>query len=225
MSSGRLFLLIFVALLLPGAYASAGGSIPLIVTVAGPGDNCPGGLTGDLVVSGGSVGSCATTTAYIDGDSCTDPTTCIPLRVQLISNSKTLALDTRGTEGPRTLVVHFGTCTGSCASPTPRVPAGTDGNGDLTVPGLLEVLLRSSFTSIGTSQNGIAKFWFTDDSGLSWRIDWPSVQVTRVAVDEWEIVPLTDAGLSLLTGLRTKPGTIGTNGTYSIPFLLDATVK
>ncbi len=173
-------------------------------------------------------------TAYTDGADC--GTNC--LQVQLTQSSKTFTIDDRGTAGPsRTLTFSFATpcgttqgCPGPAGSPTVF-------GGAVTTAGLLSVFLDFPYTSMAVcsstacpeAQPAYAKFWFTDSSGNTWRIDWSYLRVLRVSSSTWYIVGdscdgTQVAGLSELVGSRTQPKTVF-NGYYEIPFYIATHLK
>lgn len=169
-----------------------------------------------------------TSTAYLNGTDC--GSTCV--RAQLGSKNKTLSFDSRGT--PRTLAVSFAEPCGSaegCQGPSgdPAVFGGS-----IATPLLLNVFLDSPFTAMQVcsstacpeAQPAFAKAWFADpaQADATWRIDWQYLRVLRVAPGAWYVVAdacdgTQIAGLSKLTGQRTRPKTV-LNGYYRIPFFL-----
>lgn len=220
-----LCLVVLVALLLPGAYASAGqkgsGGVPLTATF-----DPTQRLGGDAISN-----------TYADGQNCSDIGIC--LRVQLISNSKTLALDTRGTDGPRQLTINFTDFCGktdannnlvvdcgllSGLNPDPNSNSGFPFSSAIVrTEALLEVLLSRPFPNSG-SVTGLVKLWFTQN-GVDYRIDWQDVTVASQDLGQWTVSTDSSsevAGLSELSGKRTRPGDIGNKGFYKIPFVLDA---
>lgn len=226
-------LAVAIALLLPAAYAdakshkTAGPDTPMEVLVTnGPNADCdpPTGLTRLQ----GDTDACAT--SYVDNTDCdtTVNPSCIPLRVKLISGGKTLTLDTRGTDTrteagdgtplPRTLILDFIECVeGACVLPPGTIPI-VEGEEVihklLETPGLLEVFLN----------DGVAKFWFTDSTGVEWRVHWNNVGVSGDCKAGCTLTA-GQAGLSQLTGKRTKPGDFEKDGRYNIPFELTAAPK
>ncbi len=86
-----------------------------------------------------------------------------------------------------------------------------------------------SSTACTQAVEGFAKFWFTDNSGTQWRIDWATVRVLRMSSNTWYFIAdacdgTQVAGLSELTGTRTQPKTVF-NGYYLIPFFFSAVSK
>lgn len=232
-----LCLAVAIALLVPAVYVVAGGGVPLIVTI----DNA-GGLKGDNKKQDYPYLSPYTYyTDYTDGD----PGTITVLRVQLMSNNKNLALDTRG--AGRYLRVDFGTLhdpdytkcltSGLSIPELKRIGLTTfldETSSVFETEALFQVLLSQPFPSLTEppmSVSGVAKLWFTTMDGSDWRVDWPEVKVmpkAPVVLGDrvhrvWEVTATTYAGLSKLSGKRTKPGSIGTEGCYSIPIFLIAT--
>lgn len=186
--------LLFLAMSAGTAEAGKGG-IPLAVTL----DNTVAGFRGD------GTGSSA---EYVDGDASSCATTC--LRVQLISNAKTLTFDTRGT----TRVVNV-------ESTTPPFSK---------IQGLFEVLSSVPLTSMGlgepNSQHVPARLWFEDD-GVNWRVDWARVRVVKHSATLWHVIAESgdksdEAGLSRLdNSKRAKPRTVLT-GMFKVPFFITA---
>ncbi len=168
-------------------------------------------------------------TSYANNGSC--GSNC--LKVQFNSNNATFALDTRGTAGPRAFTLNFTepclTCAGPAGSPSVF-------GGSVTTPALLNVFLDFPFTSMSVcssttcpeAQPAFAKLWFTDpnDSSVTWRVDWSYLRVLRMSSNTWYFVGdecdgSQVAGLSKLTGNRTRPKTVF-NGYYLIPFFYAA---
>lgn len=175
-------------------------------------------------------------TLYVDKEDCSTTNNC--LRVQFNSNSKILSLDTRGTffaptGKSRTLEVDFKTPYG----PSPVERAWFHGSTVVT-PALLDVFLDIPYTSMGICSTAsttcpeadqvFAKLWFTDskDPSVTWRVDWLNLRVLRMSNRVWYFIGdacdgTQVAGLSKLTGSRTRPKTIF-NGNYLIPLFIAA---
>jgi hypothetical protein len=178
---------------------------------------------------------------YVDGQSCGN--NC--LRATISSSYTTLNLDTTGT--PRKITLDFTHPCSEFDCPTPAGSTTVFSNGKFTGAGLLNVFLESSVSgatfatmdvcSTGKALGGLypycpearlsyAKFWFTDASGNNWRVDWYALRVLRMSAKTWYIIAdqcdgTEVAGLSLLTGDRTRPKTVF-NGWYKIPLLITA---
>jgi len=198
----------------------------------------PSAFTGDHVVLGPTTAydfgspwstfSPLSSTSYVNNSNCGN--NC--LRAQFNSNSKILTLDTRGTAGPRAMRLDFSNPCAAGQCPGPGGSASVFDNGVVTTDGLLNVTLDFPYTSMEVcssracpeAQPAFAKFWFNDPSAsdVTWRVDWVYLRVLRMTTDTWYI--LADscdgsqiAGLSKLTGNRTKPKAVF-NGYYKVPF-------
>ena len=172
------------------------------------------------------------TSSYTNGANC--GTNC--LKVVFGSKNTVLTVDTRGASGPRTIQVNFTQPCGTAQGCPGPAGSATVFGGSVKTPGLLEVFLDFSYTSMAVctstgcpeAQPAFAKFWFTDptDASVTWRIDWPQLRVLRMSTNTWYV--LADAcdgsqvaGLSKLSGSRTQPKAV-LNGYYLIPFFVSA---
>lgn len=199
-------------------------------------------FNGDNVVSGPTtaydVGAPWTTATALSSTTYTHNTDCGNncMRAQINTNSKIITLDTRGTATPRRVSVDFSEPCGQ-AQGCPG-PAGdpTVFGGSITTAVLLDVYLNSPFTDMDVctstacleAEPAFAKLWFDDPSNpdVTWRVDWSYLRVLRISESAWYV--LADqcdgtqvAGLSKLTGKRTKPKAVF-NGYYLIPFFTAA---
>lgn len=172
-------------------------------------------------------------TLYVDGADCASSNSC--LRVQFNSNNKTLTIDTRdtlGPSGPRTLSVALDPCIEADGCPglgtTPSFGSTT------TQPMIMNVFLSFPYTQMSVCNSAIcpeaqevfAKLWFLDptDASVTWRVDWVSLRMLRMSENTWYLIAgICDgtevAGLSKLTGSRTRPKTIF-NGYFKTPFFI-----
>lgn len=113
-------------------------------------------------------------------------------------------------------------------------PAPVDNASTITKAGLLEVFLDFPYTSLAVCSSSVcteattayAKFWFLDNAGVQWRMDWATVRVLRMSSNTWYIMAdecdgTEVAGLSKLSGTRTQPKTVF-NGYYLTPFFITA---
>jgi hypothetical protein len=206
----------------------------------------PASLFGDSVVPGPStvygfgspwISNPATSTEYLHNTFCAaSGSPCI--RAQFNSDNKILTLDTRGTAGPRTVKLDFMHPCGELGCPQPAGSPTVFG-GSLTTPALIDVTFNVPFTRMAVctsvacpeAEPAFAKLWFTDPTDLSvtWRIDWAYLRVLRMSATTWYIVAdecdgTQIAGLSKLTGARTRPKSVF-NGYYVIPFFLVAVAQ
>lgn len=172
------------------------------------------------------------TTSYVNGTDC--GTSC--LKAELGSKNTVLTVDTRGASGPRSIKVNFSQACGTAQGCPGPAGSSTVFGGAVNTPGLLEVFLDLSYTSMAVcssttcpeSEPAFVKFWFADptNSSVTWRIDWAHVRVLRMSSTKWYIIAdacdgSQVAGLSELIGNRTQPKTV-MNGYYKIPFFVSA---
>lgn len=170
--------------------------------------------------------------SYVHGADC-EPSSGVCLGVKLNHNDKTLSIDTRGTLGPRTANVDFGSSCTSCALPGNPAVFG----GFVTTPVFMSVFLDNPFTQMDVcssrdcpeAQPAFVKLWFDDPDGdrlLTWRVDWPFVRVLRMSSTVWYVVADGCDG-SQVTGLyrlhnRKKRPSVSFQGSYLMPFFIAA---
>jgi hypothetical protein len=200
----------------------------------------PASLFGDSVVSGPSTvygfGSSwisfpASSTAYVHNTRCGQGRGAPCTHAQFNSNDKILSLDTRGTTGPRAVKLDFAYRSSESGCPQPAGNPAVFG-GALTTPALIDVTFNVPFTDMTVctaetcpeAEPAFVKLWFTDptDSSVTWRVDWAYPRVLRISANTWYILAdacdsTQTAGLSKLTGARTRPKSVF-NGYYLMPF-------
>lgn len=172
---------------------------------------------------------------YVAGTYC-NSSTGVCLGVKFNHNEKTLSLDTRGTQGPRTVALNFAPCT-SCSIPGSSTPFGNSVTYPVSTTGLLSVFLDNPFTSMSVcssatcaeAQSGFAKFWFNDPAGdpnLTYRIDWPIVRVLRMSQTTWYVVGNGCDGFQVGNLMRLhnnrRKVTTSFQGSYLFPFFISA---
>ncbi len=166
---------------------------------------------------------------YANGADCnTSKNTC--LAVTMNSSQTSVSLDSRlsrdpMTGKPRAVRLDFSQPCSSCAyGPGPSNPFGTN---PFATPGLLSVFLTTPYTSMAVcsstacpeAETGTVRFWFTDASGTSWRVDWGFVRVLRVAANNWYVLADGCDGSQVGTLYKTKKSS-SRLGSYLMPFFI-----
>jgi hypothetical protein len=171
---------------------------------------------------------------YVDKEDCGP--NC--LNAQFDANAKIFSFDTRGTQPLRKLTVSLAH---PCNDPGCPGPIGNpaDLNGSYSGPTLMNISMTDSYrdmavcssTACPQAQPGFAKVWFNDpnDASTQWRIDWAYVRILRMSETVWYVISngcdgTQIAGLSRLTGNRTRPRTVF-NGYFKIPFFVGIELK
>ena len=166
---------------------------------------------------------------YDNGSYCASSSAC--LRAEFNSGDKTLSLDTRTTAGPLRKFTLDLSDAWDLVNDRPIVNIPAVGQSVVT-PGLFEVLASSALTSMGICSSRAcleareypAKFWFLDNAGATWRVDWTHMRVLRVATNKWYFMASDCdgsqvAGLSKLEGSRTRPREVN-QGYFLMPFFI-----
>ncbi len=171
---------------------------------------------------------------YVNGGDC-NRTSNVCLGVKLNHNEKTLSLDTRGTNGPRTVKLDFSAPCTTCGTVIKSLEFGKT----LDIPMLVSVFLDSPFTGMGIcsstacpeAQPAFVKLWFDDppprsDRLVTWRVDWPYVRVLRMSANTWYVLADGCDGSQVASLYKRhndqKRVSISFQGKYLMPFFLSA---